>query len=82
MFGWSVIIICPNIDLGTQATKRFVFEHFPNLEIVSVVIDIVRLPPVIDSIALEATVTEAVGSSQDPELVDESPATFVGCRTL
>ena len=61
---------------------RLVFQHLTNLEIISVVIDIVWLPPVIDSLAAEGTVTETVGGRQHPELVDESSATFVGGRTL
>ena len=80
------VLVChhyfsPQERPGSTAMRLF-FQHFTNLEITSVVIDIVGLPPVIDSLAGEATVTETVGGCQDPELVDESPATLVGGRTL
>ena len=42
----------------------------------SVVIDIVRQPAVLDSPAGEGRVTEAVSRREDPELVDERPATL------
>ena len=53
-----------------------------HLEIVSVVVDVVRDQLVVDPLAGEAPVTEAVGGSEDPELVDESSAALVRMKPL
>ena len=61
---------------------RLIFPQLTHLESMSVVIDIVRLPPVSDSLAGEGAVTETVGGRHHPELVDQRPATFVWGRSL
>ena len=69
-------------DLLTRRAKLEEVRCLGHLEIVSVVVDVVRDQLVVDPLAGEAPVTEAVGGSEDPELVDESSTALVRMEPL